>query len=151
MTKRAVLIVAVLGLLVLGGGYFGWKLYSGGQPAFRGRAIPVKGLPEELVESWEESFTKALDDEKVLQLIVDESDYASKLEVSADGAVDHLRKAVRVRVKNSSKTIEIGLVGKRKEDEDLKGIAKVLYEKAEKKVLEASPSFQDYLDATSKN
>jgi hypothetical protein len=149
MNKRLFLLFAFFGLLGLGGALFGWKWYSGEQSAFRGRAVPVKGLPEEMAKSWEDAFGEALKREAVLQAIVDASDYSERLEVPAGEAVAHLRKAVVVRFKNSNKTIEVGLIGKRKEDASLIKIAEVLYEEAQKEVLEIEPSFQAHLDALS--
>ena len=150
MNKRVLLLSAVLGLLLLGGAFFGWKWYSGEQSAFRGRAVPVQGLPEEVAKSWEDAFGEALKREAVLQAIVDASEYPERLGVPAGEAVAHLREAAVVRFKNSNKTIEIGLIGKRKQDADLMKIAEILYAEAEKEVLEITPSFQEYLDALSK-
>lgn len=149
MNKRVLLLSAVLGLVLVGGAFFGWKWYSGEQSAFRGRAVPVKGLPEEMVKSWEQAFGEALKREAVLQAIVDASDYSERLGVPSGEAVAHLREAAVVRFKNSNKTIEIGLIGKRKQDEALKKVAEILYVEAEKEVLEIAPSFQAYLDALS--
>lgn len=149
MNKRSLLLLAFFGLVVLGGAFFGWKWYSGEQSAFRGRAVPVKGLPDEMVKSWEEAFDEALKREAVLQAIVDASDYSERLGVPAGDAVAHLREAVVVRFKNSNKTIEVGLIGKRREDASLITIAEFLYEEAQKEVLEIEPSFQAYLDALS--
>ena len=150
MNKRSFLISALVGLLLLGGAGFAYYTMKMNAPAFRGRAIPVKGLPDDLVKSWETAFQEALQNEEVLGAIVEESGYAEKLKIPAEEAVAHLKEAARVRLKNAKGTIEVGLVGKRKNDEALKGIALVLYEEAEKEVLEIAPSYQEYLDEVSK-
>lgn len=143
------LISAIVGLVVMGGAVFGWMWYSGNQSAFRGRAIPVKGLPEAMVKSWRDAFKDALNNDEVLEEIIAKSDYASSLEISGGEALENLRKAAVVRLKNSNDTIEIGLIGKRKQDDALKTISRILYERAEKEVIHTTPSFQDYLDAVS--
>ncbi|MGB0327565.1 MAG: hypothetical protein ACPGJR_08515 [Akkermansiaceae bacterium] len=149
MKKRVMLISAIVGLVVMGGAVFGWMWYSGNQSAFRGRAIPVKGLPEAMVKSWRDAFKDALNNDEVLEEIIAKSDYASSLEISGGEALENLRKAAVVRLKNSNDTIEIGLIGKRKQDDALKTISRILYERAEKEVIHTTPSFQDYLDAVS--
>lgn len=145
MNKRMMLISAIVGLVVMGGAVFGWMWYSGNQSAFRGRAIPVEGLPEPMVKSWRDAFKDALNNDEVLQEIIAKSDYASSLGISEGEALENLRKAAVVRLKNSNDTIEIGLIGKRKQDDALKTISRVLYERAEKEVIHTTPSFQDYL------
>ncbi|MGB0144948.1 MAG: hypothetical protein ACPGAP_09270 [Akkermansiaceae bacterium] len=149
MNKRTMVISAIVGLVVMGGAVFGWMWYSGNQSAFRGRAIPVKGLPEAMVKSWRDAFKDALNNDEVLEEIIAKSDYASSLEISGGEALENLRKAAVVRLKNSNDTIEIGLIGKRKQDDALKTISRILYERAEKEVIHTTPSFQDYLDAVS--
>lgn len=144
------LISAIVGLVVMGGAVFGWMWYSGNQSAFRGRAISVELVSDIYAEDWEKAFKAALNKDEVLQEIIAESDYASLLEISDGEALAHLRKATVVRHKNSNNTIEVGLIGKRKQDEALKTISMVLYERAEKEVIYTTPSFQDYLDAVSK-
>lgn len=147
MNARMLVLTAVVGILLLGGAFFGWQKYSENQPAFRGRAIPVAGLKEELVNKWTEAFETALKDEEVLKSIVEESDYAASLDVPAGEAVGHLKEAVKVRFRNRNDAIEVGLVGKRKNDEALIKISKVLFEEAQVKVIEEiSPDFQMYLD-----
>lgn len=110
----------------------------------------MNGIEEGQVRNWQDAFEKALAKDEVLQAIIDESNYASSLGISEGAALGHLRKAVVVRFKNTKKTIEVGLVGKRKQDEALKEISKVLYQAAEKDVLDTTPSFQAYLDLISK-
>ena len=85
--------------------------------------------------------------EKVLQTIIEESDYAARLDVPPDQALAHLKEAVRVRFKNRTDTIEVGLVGKRKEDAELLHISEVLFKAAEVQVLEIAPSFEAYMKA----
>lgn len=147
MNKRTLLIAALVGLLIVGGAGYAYYAMKMNAPAFRGRAIPVKTLDEELVTQWTEAFEKALQNEDVLQEIVEESGYGSLLDVPDGEAVDHLKEAVRVRFRSRNDSIEVGLVGKRKDDEKLKDIALILYQKAEAKTVEIAPSFQAYLDA----
>lgn len=146
MSKRAVIISAVFLVLLLGGGYLGSKWHSGTQPAFRGRAIPVKGVEDKYVDDWVAAFEKALSDEEVLKKILAESNYASLLEVPDGEALSRLKESIRVRKKNSNKTIEIGINGQRKDDEILKDIGMTVYKIAEEEVRFSTPSFQDYID-----
>ena len=115
--------------------------------SFKGMAIPVhQSLPPELSKSWESAFQEVLSDEAILQEIVDETQYAEKLGVPSEEAVSHLKEAIKVRFVKGKNSIEIGLVGKRKQDDDLIKIGKILYERGVENVVKKAPSFRKYLD-----
>ena len=68
----------------------------------------------------------------------------------SEEAVSHLKEAIKVRFVKRNNWIEIGLVGKRKQNEDLMKIAELLHETAVENIVKIEPSFQQYLDAIKK-
>jgi hypothetical protein len=147
MNKKTFLVTAIVGFLFVGG--VGFALYTMKMNAnsFKGMAIPVhQSLPPELSKSWESAFQEVLSDEAILQEIVDETQYAEKLGVPSEEAVSHLKEAIKVRFVKGKNSIEIGLVGKRKQDDDLIKIGKILYERGVENVVRKAPSFRKYLD-----
>ena len=134
----------------LGGVGFAYYTMKMNANSFKAIAIPVNGVPIELCESWESAFQKALSDEAILQEIADETEYAEKLGVPSEEVVSHLKKAIKVQFVKRKNWIEIGLVGKRKQNEDLEKIAELLHETAVKNIVKIEPSFQKYLDAFKK-
>ena len=147
MNKKTFLVTAIVGFLFVGG--VGFALYTMKMNAnsFKGMAIPVhQSLPPELSKSWESAFQEVLSDEAILQEIVDETQYAEKLGVPSEEAVSHLKKAIKVRFVKGKNSIEIELVGKRKQDDDLIKIGKILYERGVENVVKKAPSFRKYLD-----
>ena len=147
MNKKTFLVTAIVGFLFVGG--VGFALYTMKMNAnsFKGMAIPVhQSLPPELSKSWESAFQEVLSDEAILQEIVDETQYAEKLGVPPEEAVSHLKEAIKVRFVKGKNSIEIGLVGKRKQDDDLIKIGKILYERGVENVVKKAPSFRKYLD-----
>lgn len=146
MNKKTFLVTAILGLIFVGGAAFGFYTWKMNANSFKGIAVPVKGLPDELCEKWETAFQEVLSDDAVLQEIADETEYADKLGVPAGEAVSHLKGAVKVRFVKRKGSIEVGIVGKRKQNEALSAIADILYKKAVKEVVKTTPSFQQYLD-----
>ncbi|MGB2454409.1 MAG: hypothetical protein ACPIG7_07440 [Akkermansiaceae bacterium] len=147
MNKKTFLVTAIIGFLFVGGVAFGFYTMKMNANSFRGIAIPVKGLPPELCEKWESAFQEVLSEEAVLQEIVDETDYSEKLDVQAEEAVTHLKDAIKVRFVKRKDSIEIGLVGKRKQNEDLTKIAEYLYRRSTEDVAKKEPSFLQYLAA----
>ena len=150
MNKKTFLVTAIVGFLFVGG--VGFALYTMKMNAnsFKGMAIPVKGLQTELCEDWEAAFQEVLSNEAILQEIADETQYAQKLGVPSEEAVSHLKEAIKVRFVKGKNSIEIGLVGKRKQNKDLMKIAKLLYERGVENVVKKSPSFQQYRDLVNK-
>ena len=150
MNKKTFLVTAIVGLLFVGGVGFAYYTMRMNANSFKAIAIPVNGVPIELCESWESAFQKALSDEVILQEIADETEYAEKLGVPPEEAVSHLKEAIKVRFVKRNNWIEIGLVGKRKQNEDLMKIAELLHERGVENVVKKAPSFQQYLDEISK-
>ncbi|MDA7496699.1 hypothetical protein N8491_02745 [Akkermansiaceae bacterium] len=150
MNKKTFLVTAIIGFLFVGGVGFGYYTLKMNANSFKAIAIPVKGLPTELCEDWEAAFQEVLSNEAILQEIADETQYAEKLGVSSEEAVSHLKEAIKVRFVKRNNWIEIGLVGKRKQNEDLMKIAELLHERGAENVVKKSPSFQQYLDLVSK-
>lgn len=150
MNKKTFLVTAIIGFLFVGGVGFGLYTWKENAPSIRAIAIPVNGLPIELCESWESAFQKALSDEAILQEIADETEYAEKLGVPPEEAVSHLKKAIKVEFVKRKNWIEIGLWGKKRQNEDLEKIAELLHETAVENIVKIEPSFQQYLDAIKK-
>ena len=123
MNKKTFLVTAIIGFLFVGGVGFGFYTMKMNANSFRGIAIPVKGLPPELCEKWESAFQEVLSEE----------------------AVTHLKDAIKVRFVKRKDSIEIGLVGKRKQNEDLTKIAEYLYRRSTEDVAKKEPSFLQYL------
>ncbi|MFT6863609.1 MAG: hypothetical protein ACJAVK_002170 [Akkermansiaceae bacterium] len=146
MTKTMFFITAFIGLILVGGVCFGYYTMKMNANSFKGIALPVKGLDDELSKKWEEAFESALKDKDLLRAIVDETDYAAKLEVPAGEAVAHLEGAIKVRFVKRKGQIEIGLVGKRKQNEALAEIASVIYGKAQEVAAKSEPTFGEYLE-----
>lgn len=144
MTKNSFLIAAIIGLLLVGGGGFAFYTMKMNSSNFRGIAFPVKPVKDDVRKEWAKGFKEVLSQEDVLQAIVDETDYASKVEVSPDEAVSHLKKAIKVRIKSSNDTIEIGLMGKRKYDKAIQEVAPVVYEKGVAAMVSSVANFRDY-------
>ncbi len=149
MNSKKLAIFAIIGLLIVGGAGFGYYTMKMNAPSFKGIAIPVKGVEDELVEKWVKGFQSVLERDDVLQAIVDKTEYAAKLEVPAGEAVEHLRKAIKVDHKKRLKAINIGLMGKRKQDEQLAKIGEEIYRAAEKEVAIIEPTFLEFLQANS--
>ena len=81
MTKKLFFITALIGLILVGGLGFGYYTMKMNANSFKGIALPVKGLDDELSKKWEEAFESALKDEDLLKVIVDETNYAAELDV----------------------------------------------------------------------
>jgi hypothetical protein len=150
MSSKKLAILAILGLLVIGGAGFGYYTMKMNEPSFKGVAIPVKGVEDETVDKWVEGFQTVLARDEVLQAIVDKTDYSAKLEIPTGEAVDHLQNAIKVEHKKRSNMIAIGLMGKRKQDEYLVKIGEEIYRAAEKEVAIKDPTFLQFLQANSK-
>ena len=145
MNKKTFLVTAIIGFLFVGGVGFGYYTLKMNANSFKAIAIPVKGLPTELCEDWEVAFQEVLSNEAILQEIADETKYAEKLGVPSEEAVSHLKDAINVRFVKRKDSIEIGLVGKRKQNEDLTKIAEYLYRRSTEDVAKKEPSFLQYL------
>ena len=150
MNKKTFLVTAIIGFLFVGGVGFGYYTLKMNANSFKAIAIPVNGLPTELCEGWEAAFQEVLSDEAILQDIVDETEYAEKLGVPPEEAVSHLKKAIKVEFVKRNNWIQIGLMGKRRQNEDLEKIAELLHETAIKNYLNIEPSYQPYFDALKK-
>ena len=150
MNKKTFLVTAIIGFLFVGGVGFGYYTLKMNANSFKAIAIPVNGLPTELCEGWEAAFQEVLSDEAILQDIADETEYAEKLGVPSEEAVSHLKNAIKVEFVKRNNWIQIGLRGKRRQNEDLEKIAELLHETAIKNYLNIEPSYQPYFDALKK-
>lgn len=145
VNKKTFIVTALIGLLLVGGLGFGYYTMKLNQVVFRGIPIPVEKLDKELTRKWEKAFEDALADEEVLKVIVEKSDYATKLEVPADEAVASLKEAIEIKL--NSQTLQVGFRGKRKYDEDMKSVAMVLYEVVYQVVASKDTSFREHVMA----
>ena len=150
MNKKTFLVTAIIGFLCVGGVGFGLYTWKENAPSFKAIAIPINGLPTELCENWEAAFQEVLSDEAILQDIANETEYAEKLGVPPEEAVSHLKKAIKVEFVKRKNWIQIGLWGKKRQNDDLLKIAELLHETAVENIVKIEPSFQQYLDAIKK-
>ena len=150
MNKKTFLVTAIIGFLFVGGVGFGYYTLKMNANSFKAIAIPINGLPTELCENWEAAFQEVLSDEAILQDIANETKYAEKLGVPPEEAVSHLNKAIKVEFVKRKNWIQIGLWGKKRQNEDLLKIAELLHETAVENIVKIEPSFQQYLDAIEK-
>jgi hypothetical protein len=150
MNKKTFLVTAIVGFLFVGGVGFAYYTWKEDAPSIRAIAISVNGLPTELCEGWEAAFQEVLSDEAILQDIANETKYAEKLGVPPEEAVSHLNKAIKVEFVKRKNWIQIGLWGKKRQNEDLEKIAELLHETAVENIVKIEPSFQQYLDAIKK-
>ncbi len=150
MNKKTFLVTAIIGFLFVGGVGFGYYTLKMNANSFKAIAIPINGLPTELCENWEAAFQEVLSDEAILQDIANETEYAEKLGVPPEEAVSHLKKAIKVEFVKRKNWIQIGLWGKKRQNDDLLKIAELLHETAVENIVKIEPSFQQYLDAIKK-
>jgi len=140
-------MIAILAVLLLGGAGFGVYTMKQNAPSFRGIGVNVKGQPEDVCKDWEAKLKEAVSREDVLTWVVEETDYAAKMEVSEGEAHDDLKGRVAVRYKKQKDVIEVGLTGKRKEDEKLGEISNVLYRAAASVVAREDSTFEAFLNS----
>ena len=63
-----------------------------------------------------------------MEVALEKSDYASLMGVAEGEAKESLSKRIQIRYRQQSSRIEIGVKGKRKDDEKLNKVAKVIYD-----------------------
>ncbi len=141
MNSKKLAIVAILGLLVLGGAAFGLYTKKMNVEGFRGIGFSVSGLEQEKVDEWIGAFETVLTHDDVLAEIVSQSEYSAKLGVPEGEAVAHLRNVVDVNQSEVRKTIQIGLRGKRKYNTELDNISRAIFNVAAPLVAQAKPEF----------
>ena len=88
---------------------------------------------------------EAVSRDDVLNWVVENADYAAKMEIPAGEAFNDLKGRVAVRYKRQKDVIEVGLTGKRKEDEKLGEISNELYRVAASLVAKEDSSFAAFL------
>lgn len=140
MAKKLTIIGIVLFLVAAGGGFGVWTMKQNA-PSFRGYPIPVANIPEEKIERWEGFLKKVVQDDRLLELVVEQSNYAELMGVSAEDAKEDLKKRVQVEYKKRSRQIEVGATGLRKEDEKLSEVAKAIYSVASFQLGQRDPEF----------
>ena len=145
MKSKTITMIAILVILLLGGAGFGVYTMKQNAPSFRGIGVNVKGQPGDVCEDWEAKLKDAVSRDDVLNWVVKEVDYAAKMEVPAGEAFDDLKGRVAVRYKKHKDVIEVGLTGKRKEDEKLGEISNVLYRVAATLLAKEDSSFAEFL------
>lgn len=147
MNSKKLAILVIVGLLVVGAGGAGFYWMKMNEPSFKGLAIPVRGMDEKFPKLWEEAFQKVInEDDELMKKVVAESNYASRMGIAEGEAVAHLRKAARADLKRTTQTINVGIMGIRKQNDDLAEISSVLYRELEAAVAEREPSFYQYLE-----
>jgi len=145
MSSKKLAAIAILAVLLLGGAGFGFYTMKQNAPSFRGIGVNVKGQPEDVCQDWETKLKDAVSREDVLKWVIENADYAAKMEVPAGEAYDDLKGRVAVRYKKQKDLIEVGLTGKRKEDEKLGEISNELYREAAILVAKEDASFAAFL------
>ncbi|YCM44337.1 hypothetical protein V2O64_23820 [Verrucomicrobiaceae bacterium 227] len=145
MNSKKLVTIAIVVILLLGGAAFGLYTMKKNAPSFRGIGINVKGQPEEVCQDWEAKLKEAVSHDDVLKWVVENADYAAKMEIPAEAAYDDLKGRVAVRYKRQKDVIEVGLTGKRKEDEKLGEVANKLYLVVANLVAKEDDSFAAFL------
>jgi len=141
MNGKKIGIIAILGIIALCAiGYF---IYDKKQNAVGTRAIPisVSGVEAEVVERWVNVFQTVLKNDEVLERIISDSDYAAKLEIPEEEALESLRNAVRISHSTSRRAITIGLSGKKKYSEELNTISQQIFNVSGQIVASRDPAF----------
>jgi len=151
MSSKKLAILAIIGLLIVGGAGFGYYTMKMNTENFRGIEVSIKGVEEEQVESWVKAFQTALKRDDVAQAIVEKSGYVERLGVPEGEAVKHLKDAAVVKVSKKSKAIQIGLNGKRKQNAELDEISRTIFNIAAVVAAELEPDFADYYRKLSEN
>lgn len=145
MSGKKLAIIGVVMVLVLGGGAFGvysWKMNS---VAFQGISLPMQGVPDEARDKWVEMFEKISEEETVLKVIVEQSNYQKTMGVDGEeAAIADLKSRIKIKFRPRKNTIEIGLNGKRKEVEELKLIAPTIYAVTASVLAKNDPLFQEF-------
>ena len=147
MNSKTVAMIAVLAVLLLGGAGFGVYTMKQNAPSFRGIGVNVKGQPEDVCDDWETKLKDAASRDDVLKFVVEQVDYAGKMDVPAEEAFNDLKSRVAVRYKKHKDIIEFGLTGKRKEDEKLTEISGELYRVAASLVAKDDSAFAAFLSS----
>lgn len=148
MSSKKIAMIGILVVLLLGGGAFGVYTMKMNAASYRAMVLPVNGQPKEICKEWESTLQEIVENDEFLKWAVEKSNYASVMEIPEDQAVEDLKDRVEVRYKQQRKRIEIGLTGKRKEDEKLNQIAKVLHEGAIGTLAKNDSSFESFLKST---
>lgn len=147
MSRKNFVVIAIFLVLLLGGGAFGlytWKMNSA---SFRGIRIDIKGQTEETAKSWEKQFQEAAVREDVLKWVLDKGSYAERMEVEEGEAFDNLKNRVKVTYKERVGAIDIGLTGKRKEDDKLSELSSILGAAIRNVVAQQDPSFAAFTES----
>ena len=150
MNGKKIGIIAILGILALCAvGYF---IYDKKQNAVGLRVIPisVSGVETDVVERWVSTFQEVLKHDEVLQKIVNDSDYAAKLEIPDGEAVESFRSAVKVSHSTSHRAITVGLSGKLKDSAILDTISRSVFDVVAPIVAAKEPSFGAHLQSLQK-
>jgi hypothetical protein len=150
MNSKKLAIAAILGLLLLGAAGFGIYTKKMNTVGFRGIGLTVQGVEQETVDDWVNTFNEVLKEEEVLQAIIEKSDYVAKLGVPEGEAVAHLREAANVNFSKTRNTIQIGLMGKRKNNAALDGISNDVFNAAAPQVAQLKPEFGAHYQRISK-
>jgi hypothetical protein len=151
MSSKKLAILAIVGLLLVGGAGFGYYTMKMNAENFRGIEVSVKGVEEDQVESWVSAFQAALKRDDVAQIIVEKSGYVEKLGIPEGEAVNHLKEAAVVKFSKQRKAIQIGLNGKRKQNAELDEISRTIFNVAAVAAAELEPDFADYYRKLSEN
>ncbi len=147
MNTKKLLIFTVVAILALGGAGFGVYSMKMNAPQFQGIGVDVRGQSDEVIESWETAFQKAVKREDLLKAVIEKSDYATKMGVSGDAAMEDLRKRATARYKSHKSMIEVGVTGQRKEIEALKAISTLVYQGAAEVVAKQDRRFAELIQS----
>lgn len=147
MNSKKLALLAIFILLLLGGGIFALYTKKMNAVGFRGIPFSVQGIEREVVDDWVNTFTAVLQRDDALQIIVEDSEYASKLGLTEGEAVEHLRNAVNVNYSETRGTIQIGLRGARKNSAELDSISKVIFNVSAAGVVQVKPAFGTHYKA----
>ena len=142
MNGKKLAIIGIFLVLLLGGAAFGLYVMKMNAASFMGMGVDVSEQPEEVRLAWEDRFQKAVVREDVLNWTIKQSDYAARMDVPQEAAFEDLKSRVKVEYKKHKSMIEVGLTGKRKQNDQMAEVARFLNQAATSIVAQEEPAFE---------
>lgn len=147
MSSKKLVMIGLLVVLLLGGGAFGVYTMKINASSYRAMALPVQGQSKEVCKEWVEKMEEIAAQEAFLKWVVEKSDYSSVMGVPEGEAQKDLSNRIKIKYNQQRSRIEIGLNGKRKNDDKLNQVAKVIHEGCVGTLAKAEPAFEEHLES----
>jgi len=151
MNGNKLAVIGVVALLLVGGGGFGVYSMKMSAPSYRALPLTTAGQQKERCKEWADKLEAIAQREEFLVWVVEQSDYASLMGLAEGDAVNDLSKRIQIRYRQQSDRIEIGVKGKRKEDDQLNKVAKVIHSACIGTLAKADSDFGAYIQSLSGN